>query len=101
MWQERDFLWNFHNTTPVIVAGEAAVPPTIPGKHDRRTDFDFWRGLGVRLGQEQHWPWETLEAYYDYRLEPMGLTFKKLLEMGRWEPEKWEYKKYEKGVQKI
>jgi anaerobic selenocysteine-containing dehydrogenase len=96
MWQERDFLWNFHNTTPVIVAGEAAVPPTIPGKHDRRTDFDFWRGLGVRLGQEQHWPWETLEAYYDYRLEPMGLNFKKLLEMGRWEPEKWEYKKYEK-----
>ena len=29
---------------------------------DRRTDFDFWRGLGIRLGQEEHWPWETLEA---------------------------------------
>jgi len=96
MWQERDFLWNYHNTTPVIVGGEAAVPPTIPGKHDRRTDFDFWRGLGIRSGQEEHWPWDTLEAYYDYRLEPMGLTFKELLKKGTVGPEKWEYKKYEK-----
>jgi anaerobic selenocysteine-containing dehydrogenase len=96
MWQERDFLWNYHNTTPVIVAGEAAVPPTIAGKHDRRTDFDFWRGLGIRLGQQEYWPWETVESYYDYRLEPMGLTFKELLKKGSVGPEKWEYKKYEK-----
>jgi anaerobic selenocysteine-containing dehydrogenase len=96
MWLERDFLWNFHNTTPVMVAGEAAVPPSIPGKHDRRTDFHFWRGLGIRLGQKEFWPWETLEAYYDYRLEPMGFGFKELLKMGTWAPEKWEYKKYEK-----
>jgi anaerobic selenocysteine-containing dehydrogenase len=75
---------------------EAAVPPSIPGKHDRRTDFHFWRGLGIRLGQKEFWPWETLEAYYDYRLEPMGFGFKELLKMGTWAPEKWEYKKYEK-----
>jgi anaerobic selenocysteine-containing dehydrogenase len=79
-----------------MVAGEAAVPPSIPGKHDRRTDFHFWRGLGIRLGQKEFWPWETLEAYYDYRLEPMGFGFKELLKMGTWAPEKWEYKKYEK-----
>jgi anaerobic selenocysteine-containing dehydrogenase len=96
MWQERDFLWNFHNTTPVIVCGEAAVPATIEGKHDRRTDFDFWRGLAIRLGQEEQWPWENVEAYYDYRLAPMGMTFRQLVEKGRWEPERWEYKKYEK-----
>jgi anaerobic selenocysteine-containing dehydrogenase len=96
MWQERNFLWNFHNTTPVIVVGEAAVPPTIEGKHDRRDDYDFWRGLGIRLGQEEHWPWENVEAYYDYRLAPMGMTFRQMVEKGRWEPEKWEYKKYEK-----
>jgi anaerobic selenocysteine-containing dehydrogenase len=96
LWLERPHLWNYHCTTPVIRAGEAALPPSIPGKYDRRTDFDFWRGLGVRLGQEEHWPWETLEETYDYRLAPMGMTFKEMVERGKWEPESYEYKKYEK-----
>jgi len=95
-WLERDFLFNYHNTTPVIIAGEAALPTTIPGEYDRRTDFHFWRGLGIRLGQQEHWPWETVEEYYDYRLKPIGLTFRELVKMRRWAPEKREFRKYEK-----
>ncbi|MCL0095772.1 molybdopterin-dependent oxidoreductase [Dehalococcoidia bacterium] len=95
-WLERDFLFNYHNTTPVMIAGEAALPVTIPGEYDRRTDFDFWRGLGIHLGQEEFWPWQTLEEYYDYRLKPMGLTFKELVKMGKWTPGQREFKKYEK-----
>jgi thiosulfate reductase/polysulfide reductase chain A len=93
-WLERDFLFNYHNTTPVMTAGEAALPSVVPGEYDRRTDFEFWRELGIRLGQEEYWPWETAEEYYDYRLKPMGLTFKELVQMGRWAPER-KYKKYE------
>ncbi|MEW5910171.1 MAG: molybdopterin-dependent oxidoreductase, partial [Thermodesulfobacteriota bacterium] len=52
LWLERSFLWNYHNTTPVIRGGEAALPPSMPGQYDRRNDYDFWRGLGIRLGQE-------------------------------------------------
>ena len=75
LWLERSFLWNYHNTTPVIRAGETALPPSIPGMYDRRNDYDFWRGLAIRVGQEEHWPWETVEDYYDYRLEPLDITF--------------------------
>jgi len=83
LWLERSFLWNYHNTTPVIRAGEAALPASIPGQYDRRNDFDFWRGLGIRLGQEMQWPWETVEAYYDYRLAPLGMTFKDMVKLGK------------------
>ncbi|MEW5724863.1 MAG: molybdopterin-dependent oxidoreductase, partial [Thermodesulfobacteriota bacterium] len=96
LWLERSFLWNYHNTTPVIRAGECALPPSIPGRYDRRNDYDFWRGLGVRLGQAEYWPWETVEDYYDYRLKPLDLTFRELVKKGKWAPEKFEYKKYEK-----
>lgn len=93
-WLERPFLWNCHNTTPVITAGEQALPNTIPGEYDRRTDYHFWRGLGLRLGQEADWPWETLEEYYDYRLKPLGFTFNELVQMGKYEPPR-RFKKYE------
>lgn len=96
LWLERSFLWNYHNTTPVIRAGEAALPPSIPGMYDRRNDYDFWRGLGIRLGQEEYWPWETVEDYYDYRLEPLGITFGELVKKGKIITKKSEYKKYEK-----
>ena len=57
-----------------------ACPRGIEPLHERRNTYDFWRGLGVRLGQEEHWPWETVDEVWDYRLAPVGLTFDKLLE---------------------
>jgi anaerobic selenocysteine-containing dehydrogenase len=96
LWLERSFLWNYHNTTPLIRAGEVALPPSIPGKYDRRNDYDFWRGLGIRLGQEDYWPWDTVEDYYDYRLAPLGMTFKELVKKGKVITKESEYKKYEK-----
>ena len=96
LWLERSFLWNYHNTTPVIRAGETALPPSIPGMYDRRNDYDFWRGLAIRVGQEEHWPWETVEDYYDYRLEPLGITFKELVKKGKIVTKESEYRKYEK-----
>ena len=36
--------------------------------HERRTDYELWRELGLRLGQADYWPWETLEDAYFYRL---------------------------------
>ncbi|MGD9031917.1 MAG: molybdopterin-dependent oxidoreductase [Desulfobacteraceae bacterium] len=95
-WLERDFLWNYHNTTPLLEAGEQALPKTMPGEYDRRDDYEIFRGLAIRLGQAEHWPWESLRDYYDHRLKPMGLTFEELLQMGHWFPEKRAFKKYEK-----
>jgi Anaerobic dehydrogenases, typically selenocysteine-containing len=55
-----------------------ACPAGIEPLYERRNSYDFYRGLGVRLGQERYWPWETVENVYDYCLEPIGLTFKEL-----------------------
>jgi anaerobic selenocysteine-containing dehydrogenase len=72
-----------------------ACPRGVDPLYERRNTYDFWRGLAVRLGQNEHWPWETVDDVWDHRLAPVGLTFNKLLEQngifGR--P---QYKRYEK-----
>jgi len=74
------------------VFGERAVKPL----YERRTDYEFWHGLAIKLGYEKDWPWqETDEKLYDYRLEPIGITFQEAVDRhGIFGPE--EYKKYEK-----
>lgn len=73
-WMERPQLFNFWDTVPYIDVGEEAMPPTVESQYERRNDYDFWRGLGLRLGQEKYWPWQNLEEALNYRLEPLGLT---------------------------
>jgi len=81
LWQSQDFC--------------VACPRAIDPLYDRRNTYDFWRGLATRLGQAEHWPWETVDAVWDYCLAPVGLNFEKLVEQngifGR-----REYKQYEK-----
>jgi anaerobic selenocysteine-containing dehydrogenase len=57
-----------------------ACPQGIDPIGERRNSYDFYRGLGVRLGQEEYWPWKTVEEVYDHCLEPVGLTFQQLVE---------------------
>ena len=63
------------NYTLYLQGSEAAVEPL----YERRAEFYFWRELGVRLGQENYWPWETLEGFYNHRLSPLGVTFRQLM----------------------
>jgi len=71
-----------------------ACPQGIAPLYERRDPYKFWRGLAVRLGQAEDWPWETVEDVWDYRLSPVGLTFQELMEknglFGR-----RDYKRYE------
>ncbi len=73
-WLERYSIFNYDDTVEFVYAGEPIVPARVEGKHDHRPDYDLWRGLGVRLGQEEFWPWETLEEALSYRLKPLGFT---------------------------
>ncbi|MCX8032263.1 MAG: molybdopterin-dependent oxidoreductase [Thermoleophilia bacterium] len=59
---------------PNIACAEAAVEPL----GERRSDYHFWRGLAQRLGFGEYFPWETEEELADYRLAPLGLTFKEV-----------------------
>ncbi len=75
-WLERPCINTGCDTSGFIAAGEAPLPAVKEGEYERRTDYEFWRGLGIRLGQGEYWPWKTLEEAYDYRLAPLGYTLK-------------------------
>ncbi len=55
-----------------------ACPQGIEPIEERHDSYYFYRQLGLRLGQEQYWPWETVKDVYDHCLEPVGLTFEGL-----------------------
>jgi thiosulfate reductase/polysulfide reductase chain A len=71
-WLERPGIFNYWDSNSFVYANEAAVSPVLEGECDRRADYDLWRGLGIRMGQEEYWPWETFEDALSYRLEPFG-----------------------------
>jgi anaerobic selenocysteine-containing dehydrogenase len=65
-WMERpDFMGDY--------GGEQALPAFVEGEYDRKTDYECYRGIAIRLGQD--WPWENLEEVFDYMLEPKGLGY--------------------------
>ncbi len=72
-----------------------ACPQGVEQIEERRNSYDFYRGLGIRLGQEEYWPWKTIEEVYDHALEPVGLSFKQLSEQYGIFGE-MEYRRYEK-----
>jgi anaerobic selenocysteine-containing dehydrogenase len=72
-----------------------ACPKGIEPLFERRDTYQFWRGLALRLGQGDDWPWETLEEVCDYRLAPVGLTFAQLKEQNGLFGRR-EYRRYEK-----
>lgn len=95
-WLERPMIATLADVSSAIHVGEAALPCEVEGEYDRKRDYDFWRGLGVRLGQEKYWSWQSLEEAYDYRLAPMGYTLKQFMnEKGGYYLPPPEYKKYE------
>jgi anaerobic selenocysteine-containing dehydrogenase len=68
---ERGGLSTVEDFTPFFQAGEKAVEPL----GERRSDYQFFRGLAIKLGFGEYFPWETEEDLYNYRLKPLGITF--------------------------
>jgi len=71
-WLERPGIFNYWDSASFVHVAEEAVSPKLDGQYDRRPDYDLWRGLGIRLGQEEFWPWPSLKEALAYRLEPFG-----------------------------
>jgi thiosulfate reductase/polysulfide reductase chain A len=68
---ERPLLETKAGTANLAYGGEQAVAPY----YERRPDYDFWRGLGLRLGQAGQWPWEDFRAALADSLAPTGWTW--------------------------
>lgn len=94
-WLERPFLRSL-SADDGLIGGEQALPSAIAGEYEHKDEYQVVRGLGIRLGQEQYWPWENLEQFYDYRLEPRGITFKEFMASGGHDFPEPVHKKHEK-----
>lgn len=70
-WLERPNVHDSFGWRSWLIASEQAVAPP----PQCRSVFEFWRDLGVRMGLEEHLPWNTVEEMLDYRLEPLGMTY--------------------------
>lgn len=69
-WLERPLCSIAEGEQDFLKGGERAIQPL----GERRSDFEFFRELGIRLGQIDYWPWRTDEEVIEYRIRPMGLT---------------------------
>jgi anaerobic selenocysteine-containing dehydrogenase len=58
--------------------GAAALQPY----YERRTDYEFFRELGIRLGQKEHWPDATLKQAIERTLAPAGIDWNCWTERG-------------------
>lgn len=94
-WLQRPMLADFGGYGNAMIAGEAALPMTIPGEYEHKGDHDIFREVAIRLGQGEYWPWESLEDYYDILLKPTGYTHNEYVHKVRYEPKPAKYKKYE------
>ena len=93
-WLERPWLWNQMGIDSAAWGGEQGLPNVVPGEYDRKSDWEALRGIGIRLGQD--WPWENLEQVFDYRLKPLGVTFKEFMAQGGYHFPAPEFKKYQR-----
>jgi anaerobic selenocysteine-containing dehydrogenase len=69
---EKAMLSTTEDFSPEFMCGERAIMPLA----ERRSDYQFFRELAIRLGFGEYFPWETEEGLNDYRLEPLGITFR-------------------------
>jgi len=89
-WMEKPLCSTVEDLSDVVFGGERSVPPL----GERKDDFTIWRELGIRLGQEEYWPWKTCEEAITHQLEPMGMTYEEFRQTGYIRGSR-KYKKYE------
>ena len=76
-WLEKPFLSLGYGYMGMAGDYAEAKPAPISAAFEHRSDYELWRDLGRRLGQESYWP-ETAEEFWDGLLEPAGLDFASL-----------------------
>lgn len=90
---ERPTITATYGCSDFMLASQRAIQPM----YERRTDYQFWRGLALRMGQDEMWPWENMEEANYYRIYPMGYdvsSYDEFVERYRFHFPKREYYKY-------
>jgi anaerobic selenocysteine-containing dehydrogenase len=63
-WGEKYDLHNHWDWHTFVIGGDKAVEPL----GEARDEYDFFKELGRRMGQEAYWPWETQRELFEWRL---------------------------------
>ena len=77
---ERPMATTVEDALDIFLIGDRIVKP----EYQRAVDYDFWRGLGLRCGQEEYWPWETYEDVIAHRLGRAGMSYEEGVAKGAW-----------------
>lgn len=73
-----DDLWTVSHKTPYIALRDQAVEPYA----DAKPAWWMARELGMRVGLEKYFKWETVEEFVETRLKTIGYSIEKLREEG-------------------
>lgn len=87
---ERPELYNLFGLLSFCFAAPRLCKPLF----ERHDDYELWRDLGKRLGQDGEWP-DSLEAMFTRQLRPLGVTFEQFVAERRFYspgPLPWSYK---------
>ncbi len=97
-WMERPMFSNLEDSGDLFLGGARAVAPFA----DRHMDYEFFRGLGMRMGQEKYWPWKEYEEVIAHRLERVGVSYEEFCETGLLFPDMQSEEQFEKhkGIRK-
>ena len=87
---ERPVLQTNAGVANIAYGGPQGIKPLF----DRRTDFAFWRDLGIRCGQNRDWPWRNFTASLDDIVKPLGMDWGTFCDKGLYAPAP-EYLKFE------
>jgi anaerobic selenocysteine-containing dehydrogenase len=69
-WLERPELKNRDHMPQAAISQQILDAPG-----ECKNQYDLIRGLAVRLGLGQHFPWKTLTEVFDYRLSKLGISW--------------------------
>jgi thiosulfate reductase/polysulfide reductase chain A len=88
---ERPVVQTYAGCANIAYGGDRAIAPL----YERGVNFDFWRGLAVRMGQQKDWPWETFQESLEAMLAPAGISWQEFCETGLYCPPR-SYGKFER-----
>jgi len=83
----------YEDFSEIVFAGERSVPPM----EERRDEYSIWRDLGIRLGQQEYWPWKDYDEVIKYQLEPLGISYEQMMEAGFIRSDRRDFRRYEKA----
>lgn len=91
-WLERPWIHDMFGWMSTIRFSEKAMDP--PG--DCKSTFEFWKQIAGAMDMPEVVPWDTIEDFYDYRVEATGKSFAELISDTEVYFKKPAFKTYEK-----